>query len=268
MKLSSDALIWCMVTEKNCNDKSGIYGLTQRDFAYNSNKIEGGTLTEDQTATLFEEGFLPTSDEAYRVKDIEEMNGHFLMFNKMLSTIDEPLYEDMIKGFHYELKAGVFEDRANGYAIGDYKKRANIVNNLNTTLPKDVTKEMGELLDWYHSINNKSLETIAMFHASYELIHPFQDGNGRTGRLIMFRECLVNNICPFIIQDKNRSRYVTSLKKAQTENYYLDLVKYFEDEQAGYMQQCQYFSVEDRYLECVHDKQFCNEEYSEDEPEI
>lgn len=264
----SDALIWCMVTERNCNDRSGIYGFTQRGLAYNSNKIEGSTLTEDQTAALFEEGFLPTSDDVYRAKDIEEMNGHFLMFNHMLTTIDDVLSEDLIKAFHYELKAGVFEDRANGYAIGDYKKRANTVNNLNTTLPKDVAEKMGELLDWYHSINNKSLETIAMFHASYELIHPFQDGNGRTGRLIMFRECLANNICPFIIQDKNRSRYVTSLKKAQTEGDYLNLIKYFEDEQAGYMQQCQYFSVEDRYLECVHNEQSYVEELSEDEPEI
>lgn len=247
----SDALIWCMVTERNYNDRSGIYGFTQRGLAYNSNKIEGSTLTEDQTVALFEEGFLPASDEVYRAKDIEEMNGHFLMFNHMLTTIDDVLSEDLIKEFHYELKAGVFEDRANGYAIGDYKKRANIVNNLNTVLPKDVAKEMGKLLDWYHSINDKSLETIAMFHASYELIHPFQDGNGRTGRLIMFRECLANNICPFIIQNKNRSKYVTSLKKAQIENDVSDLVQYFETEQAEYLQQCQYFSVEERYLECV-----------------
>lgn len=249
MDFSSDALIWCMVTERDCNDRSGIYGFTQRTLAYNSNKIEGSTLTEDQTAALFEEGFLPASQDVYRAKDIEEMNGHFLMFNKMLTTIDEPLSEDMIKSFHYELKAGVFEDRANGYGIGDYKRRTNTVNNLNTTLPKDVVEKMGELMDWYHGVENKSLETIAIFHAAYELIHPFQDGNGRTGRIIMFRECLVNDICPFIVQDKNRAAYVTSLKKAQTEEAYSDLVKYFEDEQLEYLEKLQYFSVEDRYLE-------------------
>lgn len=255
----SDALIWCMVTEKNCNDRSGIYGFTQRTMAYNSNKIEGSTLTEDQTAALFEEGFLPASEEVYRAKDIEEMNGHFLMFNKMLTTIDERLSEDLIKEFHFELKAGVFEDRANGYAIGDYKKRANTVNNLNTTHPKDVAGEMEELMNWYHSVENKNLQTIAMLHSAYELIHPFQDGNGRTGRIILFRECLTNNICPFIVQDKNRATYVTSLKRAQTENDYSDLVKFFESEQSEYMEHCQYFSVEDRYLECVEHKEHCNE---------
>ena len=260
MKFSSDALIWCMATEQDCNDRSGIYGFTQRSLAYNSNKIEGSTLTEDQTAALFEEGFLPASQEVYRAKDIEEMNGHFMMFNKMLTTIGEPLSEDMIKAFHYELKVGVFEDRANGYAIGDYKRRNNTVNNLNTTHPKDVAEKMGELIDRYHGIENKGLETIAMFHAAYELIHPFQDGNGRTGRIIMFRECLANDICPFIVQDKNRAVYVTSLKKAQTEEDYSDLVKYFEAEQAEFFERYQYFSVEDRYLECVHNEHSYNEE--------
>lgn len=255
----SDALVWCMDTERNCNDRSGIYGFTQRFMAYNSNKIEGSTLTEDQTAALFEEGFLPKSEDAYRAKDIEEMNGHFLMFNKMLSSIADPLSEELIKAFHYELKAGVFEDRANGYAIGDYKKRTNMVNNLNTTHPRDVADEMGELINWYNGVENKNLETVAMFHSAYELIHPFQDGNGRTGRIIMFRECLVNDIYPFIVQDKNRAVYITALKKAQTEKDCSDLVEYFESEQKEYVEHCQYFSVEERYLECAggNYKNFC-----------
>lgn len=219
-------------------------------MAYNSNKIEGSTLTEDQTAALFEEGFLPASEDVYRAKDIEEMNGHFLMFNHMLATIDELLSEDLIKKFHYELKAGVFEDRANGYAIGSYKKRTNTVNNLNTAHPKDVAQKMAELLDWYHGVPKKDLETIARLHSAYERIHPFQDGNGRTGRLIIFRECLKNDICPFIVQDINRAAYVTSLKKAQTENDFAGLVKYFAKEQFVYMEHCRYFSVEERYLEC------------------
>ena len=115
-------------------DRSGIYGLTQRLLAYNSNKIEGSTLTEEQTASLFDTGTLPKSDDYYRAKDVEEMNGHFLMFNKMLETIDQPLSQELIKQFHYELKSGVFEDRANGYAIGDYKKRPNIVGMYETVL--------------------------------------------------------------------------------------------------------------------------------------
>lgn len=245
----SDALRWCMVTEKSSNDRSGIYGFTQRALAYNSNKIEGSTLTEDQTAALFEEGFLPASEDAYRAKDIEEMNGHFLMFNHMLATIGEPLSEGLIKRFHYELKAGVFEDRANGYAIGAYKKRNNTVNNLETTHPGDVPKEMSALLEWYHGVLDQGIFAIAKLHSDYERIHPFQDGNGRTGRIIMFRECLKNGICPFIIQDKNRAVYITSLKSAQTQGDYTGLVKYFEEEQAAYKERCQYFSVEERYAE-------------------
>ena len=132
-------------------DRSGIYGLTQRLLAYNSNKIEGSTLTEEQTASLFDTGTLPKSDDYYRAKDVEEMNGHFLMFNKMLETIDQPLSQELIKQFHYELKSGVFEDRANGYAIGDYKKRPNIVGMYETVLPSKVPEEMGKLLSWYSS---------------------------------------------------------------------------------------------------------------------
>lgn len=122
-------------------DRSGIYGLTQRLLAYNSNKIEGSTLTEEQTASLFDTGTLPKSDDYYRAKDVEEMNGHFLMFNKMLETIDQPLSQELIKQFHYELKSGVFEDRANGYAIGDYKKRPNIVGMYETVLPSKFRKK-------------------------------------------------------------------------------------------------------------------------------
>lgn len=135
-------------------------------MAYNSNKIEGSTLTEDQTAALFEEGFLPVSEDVYRAKDIEEINGHFLMFHHMLATIDAPL---------------------------------------------------SELICWYHDTPIKNLETIARLHSAYERLHPFQDGNGRTGRIIMFRECIKNGLCPFIVQDKNRIVYVTSLKSTDRE---------------------------------------------------
>ena len=113
--------------ERKKFDRSGVYAYTQRLLAYNSNKIEGSTLTEEQTASLFDNGTLPKSDDYYRAKDVEEMNGHFLMFNKMLDTLDGRLTQRLIKHFHYELKSGVFEDRANGYAIGDYKKRPNMI---------------------------------------------------------------------------------------------------------------------------------------------
>lgn len=160
--------------ERKKTDRSGIYAYTQRLLAYNSNKIEGSTLTEDQTASLFDRGILPKSDDYYRAKDVEEMNGHFLMFNKMLDTLDEPLSGELIKQFHYELKSGVFEDRANGYAIGEYKKRPNMIGMYQTVKPDDVEREMCLLMDWYEH-QEVNVFVLADFHARYEGIHPFQD---------------------------------------------------------------------------------------------
>lgn len=162
--------------ERGKFDRTGVYAYTQRLLAYNSNKIEGSTLTEEQTASLFDNGILPKSDDYYRAKDVEEMNGHFLMFNKMLDTLQETLSQKLIKQFHYELKSGVFEDRANGYAIGDYKKRPNIIGMYPTVLPGDVEREMFSLLEWYHS-READISVLAEFHVRYESIHPFQDGN-------------------------------------------------------------------------------------------
>ena len=160
--------------ERNRFDRSGIYAYTQRLLAYNSNKIEGSTLTEEQTASLFDNGTLPGTVDFYRAKDVEEMNGHFLMFNKMLDTLEEPLDQKLIKEFHYELKSGVFEDRANGYAIGDYKKRPNMIGMYQTVRPDCVEREMDLLLQWYFR-RNVDLSVLAEFHGRYESIHPFQD---------------------------------------------------------------------------------------------
>jgi len=198
--------------EFNKRDRSGIYAVTSRELAYNSNKIEGSTLTENQTASLFDTGLLPVSDNVYRAKDIEEMNGHFLMFNHMLKTLDEDLSEELIKKFHYELKSGVFEDKANGYNIGEYKARPNIAGIMQTSLPVNVSDDMKELLIWYKN-SEKNLRTIALFHLKYEKIHPFQDGNGRTGRMILFREALKNDIIPPIIHDENRMEYIEGIKE-------------------------------------------------------
>lgn len=224
------------------HDRSGIYGFTQRFMAYNSNKIEGSTLTEEQTASLFDTGMLPQSGDYYRAKDVEEMNGHFLMFNKMLSTLDSPLNAELIKQFHYELKSGVFEDRANGYAIGDYKKRPNMIGMYETVHPNQVAEEMNRLLTWYHS-QSVTLETLAEFHARYESIHPFQDGNGRTGRMILFRECLHSNISPLIIEDANRPEYLEALKEYRQTQSIAALMELFQKEQAYYREKCQYFLV-------------------------
>ena len=244
---SPGAIRWVLLTERNINDKSGLYGSTQRRFAFHSSRIEGNKLTEDQTAALFEEGFLPPNDSVYLSKDVEEMNDHFLMFNKMLATLDEKLSENLIKSFHYELKAGVFEDRANGYAIGEYKKRPNTVGGLTVAAPGSVAEKMNELLNWYHSCGKVNLTVLAEFHARFELIHPFQDGNGRTGRMILFRECLKNSIIPFIIRNQNRAEYIASLHDEQVNGNYAGLSKLFEKEQKEYKSQCEYFDAENRY---------------------
>lgn len=226
--------------ERKKFDRSGVYAYTQRLLAYNSNKMEGSTLTEEQTASLFDNGTLPKSDEYYRAKDVEEMNGHFLMFNKMLDTLDEVLSQELIKQFHYELKSGVFEDRANGYAIGDYKQRPNMIGMNQTVRPENVTHEMYLLMDWY---NNQDIDisVLAEFHARYERIHPFQDGNGRTGRLILFRECLKNGILPVVIEDANRNEYLDALKEYGEEKSLNKLIGLLEKEQQFYWERCKYF---------------------------
>lgn len=245
--MDNRALVWILQLEHSKKDRSGIYGYTQRTLAYNSNKIEGSTLTEAQTAALFEEGYLPATDEYYKSKDIEEMTGHFLMFNKMLVTLGEKLSENMIKSFHYELKAGVFEDRANGYAIGDYKKWSNTVGGLTLANPLEVEEKMKALLSWYNEQSEVTIDTLAEFHARYELIHPFQDGNGRTGRMILFKECLEHSILPFIIHNENRIEYITSLKEAQVNGNVSKLAYYFKKEQTDYEKQCELFGVQARY---------------------
>lgn len=227
-------------TEREKFDRSGVYAYTQRLLAYNSNKIEGSTLTEEQTASLFDNGTLPKSDDYYRAKDVEEMNGHFLMFNKMLDTLQEKLTQKLIKQFHYELKSGVFEDRANGYAIGDYKKRPNMIGMYQTVRPENVVREMDLLMKWYGD-QKIDISILAEFHGRYESIHPFQDGNGRTGRLILFRECIKNEIVPIVIEDANRNEYLDALKEYREKNSVDKLIRLFEKEQQFYLEKCKYF---------------------------
>ncbi len=235
-----DFLLRRFKIEREKFDRSGVYAYTQRLLAYNSNKIEGSTLTEEQTASLFDNGTLPKSDDYYRAKDVEEMNGHFLMFNKMLDTLDESLSQELIKQFHFELKSGVFEDRANGYAIGDYKQRPNMIGMHQTVRPENVAREMYLLMDWYDD-QMANISVLAEFHARYESIHPFQDGNGRTGRLILFRECLKKGIVPVVIEDTNRNEYLEALKKYREENGLDKLIGLFEKEQQFYFRSVNIF---------------------------
>lgn len=217
-------------------DRSGVYGFTQRSMAYNSNRIEGSTLTEDQTASLFDTGtfYSDNSADIFRAKDIEEMNGHFKMFNYMLKQIGEPLSAEIIKGMHKNLKEGVFEDLANGYAVGNWKKRKNIVGNVTTTLPQEVPNKIQSLLEMYHSKDNITIKDIAEFHVAFEIIHPFQDGNGRVGRMIILKQCLDSDIVPIIIRDSEKAQYYRALNKAHNEDDYALLIEFFKQEQEYY----------------------------------
>lgn len=227
--------------EQKKNDRSGVYAITQRMLAYNSNKIEGSTLTEKQTASLFDTGTLSAEDALIRAKDVEEMTGHFLMFNEMLKTYDQPLSHELIKRYHYKLKSGVFEDIANGYPIGEYKNRRNRVSDIVTALPEEVEARMTELLAGYNALPQHTLTDLAEFHAEYEMIHPFQDGNGRTGRVILFKECLKNGLVPFVISDDNKIEYYHALNTAQSKGDYAPLEAFFVEEQTSYYQQVEGF---------------------------
>lgn len=215
-------------------DKNGVYALTQRKLAYNSSRIEGSTLTEKQTASIFETCTIRADGNIFRTKDVEEMTGHFTMFSYMLSTCEEPLSEELIKAYHYRLKAGVFEDIANGYPIGEYKNRKNMVSDITTSAPEQVARDMQKLLEEYNETKSHDLKGLAKFHAMFEQIHPFQDGNGRVGRIILFKECLRNNIMPFIIEDKRKAEYYAYLNDAQHQENYEPILQFFREEQEIY----------------------------------
>lgn len=224
-----------ILKEYKAQYKNGIYGLTQKEFGYNSNKIEGSSLTIKQTASIFETGTLDPGG-IYRAKDIEEITGHFTMFNYMLETYDKPLTEELVKEYHAKLKAGVFEDILNGYPIGDYKNRANMVSDIITSLPREVPNDMKKLLDDYCSIAYPDLKDLAEFHIRFETIHPFQDGNGRVGRMILFKECLKHQIIPFIIEDTNRITYYNALSAVdKLEELFKQEQKIYTDELIPYI---------------------------------
>ena len=237
-KIFTERLKQRLVIELQKQDRSGAYGFTQRSMAYNSNKIEGSTLTEKQTASLFDTGtfFADDEDAIFRAKDVEEMNGHFKMFNYMMKHLGEPLTPDIIKGMHKNLKEGVFEDMANGYAVGDWKKRVNYVGNITTALPQEVPERISFLVSEYVKKKKPDLRDIAKFHAMFENVHPFQDGNGRVGRMILLKQCLDADITPVIIRDENKLKYYRCLDRAQSFHDYSPLIEFFESEQRYYQE--------------------------------
>ena len=209
--------------QKEMGLKGNLYHNTQIIFAYNTNHIEGSTLTEDQTRYIFETNtILFEGDTIAKVDDILETSNHFQLVDYMLDVADKKLNEKMIKEFHKILKNGTSDSRVEWFNVGEYKQKANqIGSGISTTLPSNVEKEMAKLIEWYNSVKEITIKEIIEFHYRFEKIHPFQDGNGRVGRIIMFKECLKNNIIPFIILDKDKLFYYRGLKEYKNENGYL-----------------------------------------------
>ena len=209
-----------LIKQKNMNLKGSLYHKTQIDFAYNTNHLEGSTITPDETASIYESGTILTdSKKVIVLKDATEIKNHFTLFKYMLDTIDEELTEELIKKYHFILKDGTLtEDEKEWFKVGEYKAQKNFAGSITTSLPKDVAHDMKNLLDWYHNLPIKKLEDIIEFHVRFEHIHPFQDGNGQVGRMIMFRECLKNNTMPFYIEDCNKGFYLRGIKEYQLHN--------------------------------------------------
>ncbi len=237
-----------LIEQKNVNLSGNLYHKTQIDFAYNTNHMEGSTITKDETLSIYDTGtILTTTDKVIVLKDATETKNHFTLFKYMLDTLDEVLSQEMIKKYHFILKDGTLTDSEKvWFNIGEYKKLKNYVGDITTTKPNDVIKEMTELFDWYDSILSKTLEDIIEFHVKFEKIHPFQDGNGRIGRIIMFRECLNNNIMPFYIEDRNKDFYIRGIKEYQNNNERKYLIDTIKNSQDNYEQLVNFFLKEDK----------------------
>ena len=229
-----------LIEQKKSKFKGNIYHFSQVNFAFNSNKIEGGHLTEDETEEIFEtNSFIPKTDDAIKLDDLIEMKNHFRLFDYMLDIIDEELSKENIIEMNKILKRNTTDEDNPRYNVGGFKvvpNKIGLINVINTSSPADVEKDIETLLEWYKSIENVTLEDIIEFHVRFERIHPFGDGNGRVGRIIMFKECLKNNILPFIVLDTDKPYYMRGLKEYKNDKMYLiDTIK---NEQDIYEQVC------------------------------
>ena len=235
-----------LIKQKNMNLSGNLYYKTQIEFAFNTNHMEGSTITKDETESIYNTGTILASEEKVIViKDVTETKNHFTLFKYMLDNVDVGLSIDMIKKFHYILKEGTLtESEKSWFNVGKFKKLKNYVEDIETSLPENVSKDMEDLLLWYHSLTNITLEDIIEFHVRFEKIHPFQDGNGRVGRIIMFKECLHNDIIPFYIEDRNKAFYLRGLKEYQTKNYKGYLIDICLNSQDNYTEMATYFLEE------------------------
>ena len=223
-----------LIAQRKSKFKGNIYHYSQVNFAYNSNKIEGGRLTEDETEEIFEtDSFIPKSDTAIKLDDLIEMKNHFRLFDYTLDIIDKPLSKEIMIDMNKILKRNTTDEENPRYNVGGFKiipNKIGLINVIDTSAPEDVEKDIGNLLLKYKKIKNVTIEDIIDFHYKFELIHPFGDGNGRVGRMIMFRECLRNNIMPFIVLDNDKPFYMRGLKNYKNDKLFLiDTIKHEQD---------------------------------------
>ena len=228
--------------QKDSRLSGGIYHRVQIDLTYNSNHIEGSRLTHDQTRYIFETNTIGITDGSVNVDDIVETTNHFRCIDSIIDNATHALSEKYIKKLHLLLKSGTSDSRKSWFAVGDYKKLPNEVGNRETVAPEDVHDEISELIADYNALETVTFEDIIAFHVRFERIHPFQDGNGRIGRLLMFKECLKHNIVPFIIDESHKMFYYRGLSEWDYERgYLLDTCLSAQDK---FRKVLQYFRVE------------------------
>ena len=223
-----------LIAQRKSKFKGNIYHYSQVNFAYNSNKIEGGRLTEDETEEIFEtDSFIPKSDTAIKLDDLIEMKNHFRLFDYTLDIIDKPLSKEIMIDMNKILKRNTTDEENPRYNVGGFKvvpNKIGLINVINTSKPEDVEKDLDILISEYEEMDEITLEDIIDFHYKFELIHPFGDGNGRVGRMIMFKECLRNNIMPFIVLDNDKPYYMRGLKNYKEDKMFLiDTIRYEQD---------------------------------------
>ena len=242
LKFSKNVLLNQLKEQKEMQLKGGIYHRTQIDLTYNSNRIEGSKLTHDQTRYIFETNTIGNSENILNVDDIIETTNHFRCIDLIIDEATTKLSENHIKKLHHLLKYGTSDAKKDWFKVGEYKKLPNEVGGNETCPPKEVSTKMKILLSDYNKIKEKTFENILDFHVQFEKIHPFQDGNGRVGRLIMFKECLANNIVPFIIEDDLKLFYYKGLQEwANIKEYLTDTCLAAQD---NYKRILDYFEIE------------------------
>lgn len=219
-EISNNHILQILRDEKEAKISGGLYHELQIRMTYNSNHIEGSRLSEDQTRLIFETNTIDSGD-GILIDDVIETVHHFKAIDYVIDVAEEPLSEEIIKRLHYILKHDTKDAELSWFAVGDYKKRANVVGGLETTKPHDVSAKMKSLISSYNGIDGVTIEDIVEFHSDFEHIHPFQDGNGRVGRLIALKECLHHNIVPFIIEDRKKAFYYRGLSEWKHEKGWL-----------------------------------------------